>query len=330
MQRRDYRRRGHARSHGAVRERELAALLDIARAVGSTLELEPLLGVIMDQLRTVVPYTAAVVLVAEGEELVELAYRGPGAAAWRPLRFPVPRAPVPGGMVARILGGEPVVIGDVFGDTPLAAEYRRFIGAGPEPDAWRTYRAWAGVPLTAGDRLVGMLSLTHPRRDTFTPRHVALMRAFAAQAATAMANARLYAESRRFAALAERQRLARGGVPVSVSGPEERVALAPDTEEQLYRLAMEALHNAVAHAGARRIAVHIAARVGGIALEVADDGAGFDPDAAYPGHLGLATMTERARRIGGALTIASAPGAGTAVRLTLAAPAGAQRAAARS
>jgi signal transduction histidine kinase len=59
-------------------------------------------------------------------------------------------------------------------------------------------------------------------------------------------------------------------------------------------------------------------RLGGdLVLEVADDGAGFDPEdpALRSRRLGLTSMEERAARIGGRLTIASAPGAGTTVRL---------------
>ena len=62
---------------------------------------------------------------------------------------------------------------------------------------------------------------------------------------------------------------------------------------------------------------HAAAEEGTLLLEVEDDGIGFDPDA--PGtrsrRLGLTSMEERARRLGGTLEISSAPGAGTTVRL---------------
>ena len=57
---------------------------------------------------------------------------------------------------------------------------------------------------------------------------------------------------------------------------------------------------------------------GGLILEVCDDGAGFDPTAACPGHLGLVSMRERAARIGGRLELVSAAGRGTTVRVSLA------------
>lgn len=85
------------------------------------------------------------------------------------------------------------------------------------------------------------------------------------------------------------------------------------TKEVLYRVAQEALHNVVRHAEAGRATVSLATVDGNIILEVTDDGIGFDPQADFPGHLGLKSMRERVEGIGGELTVASAPGAGTAI-----------------
>jgi signal transduction histidine kinase len=54
-----------------------------------------------------------------------------------------------------------------------------------------------------------------------------------------------------------------------------------------------------------------------VTLTVADDGAGFDPDGDFPGHLGLRSMRERADRAAATLSIESAPGAGTTLTLTM-------------
>ena len=84
------------------------------------------------------------------------------------------------------------------------------------------------------------------------------------------------------------------------------------------RVAQEALHNAVRHACARSISVSLA-RHGetGAALEVADDGAGFDVAAVVRAgrSLGLRSLRERAHSVRGVATIRSTPGAGTVVRL---------------
>ena len=90
-----------------------------------------------------------------------------------------------------------------------------------------------------------------------------------------------------------------------------------ERDREVLRIAQEALHNALRHAGASHVAVRLRGRDGMLALEVSDDGAGFDPgDADVRGrHLGLTSMEERAERLGGRLEIASAPGAGATVRL---------------
>jgi signal transduction histidine kinase len=54
-----------------------------------------------------------------------------------------------------------------------------------------------------------------------------------------------------------------------------------------------------------------------VGVTVSDDGAGFDPAAGHPGHLGLSTMAERAEAIGASLTVTSAPGTGTTVAVSL-------------
>ena len=85
----------------------------------------------------------------------------------------------------------------------------------------------------------------------------------------------------------------------------------------MFRIAQEAVHNALRHADAKRIEVGLDARNGRLVLTVSDDGAGFDPaaPALRARRLGLTSMEERARALGGALTIDSRPGEGTRVRL---------------
>jgi signal transduction histidine kinase len=90
-----------------------------------------------------------------------------------------------------------------------------------------------------------------------------------------------------------------------------------DIKEALYRVAREALHNAVKHARARRVDVRLADQAGTIVLEVCDDGLGFDPTGSFPGHLGLRSMRERATQVGGTLQIQSASGRGTCVRAAI-------------
>jgi len=81
------------------------------------------------------------------------------------------------------------------------------------------------------------------------------------------------------------------------------------------RIVHEALHNALRHARA----AHVVVRFGSDAVEVIDDGVGFDPARTElrSRHLGLTSMEERAREVGGRLEIRSAPHRGTTVRLQL-------------
>ena len=118
--------------------------------------------------------------------------------------------------------------------------------------------------------------------------------------------------ARQAAAISAREQL-----PVTVQGPEEPLPLAAGAAEHCYRIVLEALHNTVKHAAASHATVTIAATDGSVRVSVADDGTGFDPALARPGHLGLRTMAERARAAGGGLEIVTAPGAGTRVQLTV-------------
>jgi signal transduction histidine kinase len=87
-----------------------------------------------------------------------------------------------------------------------------------------------------------------------------------------------------------------------------------EKKEALYRIAQEALHNTVKHARAKGVDLKMECDPGSIALTVSDDGAGFDPQGEFPGHLGLRSMRERAAHLGGTLEIESAPGKGTRIR----------------
>jgi signal transduction histidine kinase len=92
-------------------------------------------------------------------------------------------------------------------------------------------------------------------------------------------------------------------------------------DPDVLRIAQEALHNALRHAAPDRVSVRVAADGDHLlVVEVIDDGSGFEPGDAElrSKHLGLTSMEERARSIGGRLELRSAPGAGTTVRLEVA------------
>jgi len=80
------------------------------------------------------------------------------------------------------------------------------------------------------------------------------------------------------------------------------------------------MRNIQRHAGAKRVTMSLRApdQGRGLTLTIADDGIGFDAQAARPGHYGLAGLREQAQLIGATLTIDSAPQRGTTVSVALA------------
>lgn len=110
----------------------------------------------------------------------------------------------------------------------------------------------------------------------------------------------------------------RSGVEVQLS-IEEELELPRSIEEELYRIAVEALNNALKHANPSRVTVTLRKKEKGanqcIELSLMDDGIGFDLDTkAGEGGLGLISMKERIENLGGKLTILSTPGEGTQVK----------------
>jgi PAS domain S-box-containing protein len=113
----------------------------------------------------------------------------------------------------------------------------------------------------------------------------------------------------------------RTGRQVIVRGNERIPRLALQVEVALFRIAQEAITNAVKHSGAGHITIMVEEADGAIELQIADDGRGFDPSelpmSEQKGHWGLAIMRERAAMIDGRLRVRSAPGEGTRVTVTV-------------
>ena len=108
---------------------------------------------------------------------------------------------------------------------------------------------------------------------------------------------------------------------------DELPELDPARETVLYRVAQEAISNALRHSGSPQVRVRLRVRPRSVQLEVADSGRGFDLASSASG-LGLESMRERAAAVAGQLAVLSRPGSGTTVRLTVPRPP--RRAAARS
>jgi signal transduction histidine kinase len=282
--------------------------------------------------------------------------------------------------------GEPLRLADIRADP-------RFEGW---PAAHPDLSDVLGVPIRDGSQVLGFIfAASKHAPGGFTERDEQLLGLFAAHAAIALTNARLYERGRELSVLEERARLARDlhdavsqklfSVRVKASAaavlvdrdPARAVAeirsvatlageahaelravidgLAPpdlaadglagslrsyaqlagktygvavrvvacdlpelgtQREAAIYRVAQEALHNALRHSGASEVRVSLAEHQRRVVLEVTDDGRGFAAQPA-PGGLGLSSMRERAASVDGTLTIRSAPDAGTRVRFSL-------------
>lgn len=388
------------------RTRELVTLLEISRNVASTLELEPLLGLILEQLRAVVDYTGGTILSVDGGGLRVRAWRGLALDENNRLRYPGM------GQLSEdvILQQQPIVIPDAQDDSALAQTLRDSMG--DCPDELSDIGSWLGVPLTVRDEVKGMLALFHRERNYYSPATAEVLLAFANQAAVALENARLYEEAKGAAALKERQKLARelhdsvsqalygialgartartlldrvlegdaqpsplvepleyilslaeaglaemralifelrpeslemeglvAALTKQTAALEARHRLAVSTalceepeaplamKETVYRVAQEALHNVVKHARATQVDVRLDCDDGVLALDIADNGQGFETDGDFPGHLGLRSMRERVEGAGGQFIVSSTPGEGTrvSVRMPLPSPSAAHR-----
>ncbi len=108
-----------------------------------------------------------------------------------------------------------------------------------------------------------------------------------------------------------------GAVRVRLAVEDRTVDLPEANRAQLLLIVREALANAARHSRASHAEVRLDADAGTMRIEVRDDGCGFDPDAPRAGGEGLRNMAARAGRIGGRLTITSAPGAGTVVEIVV-------------
>ncbi len=372
------------------RTRELSTILEVSHNVASTLELKPLLGLILDQLKMVVDYTEASIMTLEEEDLVIVDYRGFRLQEqMRGRRIPLRQAKIIWEMIGL---REPVIIDDVWDVTHLAQAEREMVGDLPAASRDQL-SSWMAAPLTLKDRVIGMVTFTAREPGYFTPRHAELALAIANQAAVAIENAHLYEQAQELAAVEERQRLARelhdsvsqALYGISLGAHTARLQLDSDPKElaesldyvlelaeaaliemralifelrpesleteglvtaltkqaaalharqnivvntdlcaepdlplkvkqDLYRVAQEAMHNTVKHAHASKIELRLHQTGGVVIIEVWDNGRGFDTSTSFPGHLGLHSMYERVRSLGGELQIESVPGQGTCIR----------------
>jgi signal transduction histidine kinase len=372
----------------------LGELYQVSQAVLSVtrqMSARDVLAVIVRSARSLVGARyAALGVPDEGDSFAEFIVDGMSRAEQQAIG-PLPRRH---GMLGVLLTeGKPVRLADIRTDP-------RFEGWWPAAHPQLTH--FLGVPVRDGDRILAIIfaanKIPAAAADRgFTERDEEILSLFAAHAAIALTNARLYERSRELSVLQERSRLARElhdavtqklfsirahtraaavlagresfdrdrvraeietvdalgaeaqaelravidglappdleaaglaeslrryavlagrayGVPVTVTAA-ELPALGARAETALYRVAQEALHNALRHAGAGQVGVRLSRTPRRVTVEVSDDGHGFAVGAPSGG-VGLASMRERAAAVSGALTIRSGE-SGTVVRMTV-------------
>ncbi len=187
---------------------ELAALMGIAQDVASTLELNPLLGKILDKLGTVLEFDAASIMTLENDHLEVAAYRGSiSQEKALNLEFFLEEAGANREVIER---EEPVVVSDVRSDEPLAREIQ-MAAREKSGDTFDYLQCWMGVPLIYQDEALGMLTLNHREAGHYSFRDAEVAVAFANQVGVAIENARLFeAEKERLASSERRRRVAEG------------------------------------------------------------------------------------------------------------------------
>jgi PAS domain S-box-containing protein len=165
------------------RTRELSTVIDVSRRIASTLELEPLLHLILDQMQEIIPYSGAAIFTLEDNQLRVAAYH-------------VPRLPTPdrtlslslknaGPYQQVVLEKRVLILEDIQGDTPLLRAYQECY-SNPSGYTFDHAHSWIGIPLIVRDQVSGMLSLTHHRSGFYTQRHARLAMTIADQIAMAI------------------------------------------------------------------------------------------------------------------------------------------------
>lgn len=110
----------------------------------------------------------------------------------------------------------------------------------------------------------------------------------------------------------------RGGIAVNLEVEGNENQLTPEVVGALYRVAQEALNNSIKHAGASSVKINLAISNNALRLTISDDGHGFIVDKALTeGGMGLRSMFERVKSLGGEIEINSAPEKGTVIEAVI-------------
>jgi GAF domain-containing protein/DNA-binding response OmpR family regulator len=193
-------------SRSERRSRQVTDILtNVARALGSTLDLDQLLNLILAQMRALIPYDSASIALLDddGQQYTMRASCGlPESLLRQPLVFDVETTPTARKMVATRQAYR-------IADTHAEPGWIRL------PD-FDHIRAWLGAPVLRNERAIGFLMLDHTRPGFFSDEHQRLVEAFAQHAAIAIESARLLDQARRQAACERLVRDVNGKISASI------------------------------------------------------------------------------------------------------------------
>lgn len=385
------------RAEAVEREQRVMAeaLREVALALNSTLQLDEIWDHILANVARVAPSDAATIILADGESGYVVRARG---YAERGLETPLLAYTFPihlfGHFRHMLDTHQPCLIPDTWAYANWLLDDQISYPNWLIDQLGHFVRSYLGAPILLDGDVIGFINLESEQSNHFTPADAANLQVFADYAASAIGNARLYAQAQEIATLQERQRLARdlhdavsqmlfsakiivemlpklrvrnpdsvwaylpelhklvqgamgemrtlllelrpgnltdvdldillrhladasGGrtaatVALTVAGDAQ---LPKPVQIALYRIAQEALNNAVKHSRAATITVMLDQSATRVELSVRDDGIGFDKTQLRPEQLGLSIMHERAQEIDAEFAIQSTPGAGAEVRV---------------
>jgi serine phosphatase RsbU (regulator of sigma subunit) len=172
-------REARRRQEEIQRRQTARTLLEVSRALNSTLNLEDVLRSIMAELFKLVPYDSAAVLLLDRAKLVVAAHRGADTAGHQVSELDLDEAHAAHQVIQT---GRPLVIHNTLEDDRWAK-----IEGEESP-----IRAWMGIPLRVREKTVGVLNINSHTIGRYSPEEIELAEAFADQASVALQNARLH------------------------------------------------------------------------------------------------------------------------------------------
>jgi signal transduction histidine kinase/ligand-binding sensor domain-containing protein len=179
---------------------ELATQLVVSQQIVATLDLDPLLERILEQLERIERFDAAAIYKLEDDALVIRAFRSAVVARKvQGIQVDLTRA---SSLRIVLTTRQPLILADRAADPEELAYFETLLG-----DTCVVH-AWMGIPLIVKDWMIGVLSLFHHEVGCYGPRAQERVQLFANQAALAIENAQLYQAAQEAAALEERHRLA--------------------------------------------------------------------------------------------------------------------------